>query len=86
MSKFNACKSAVAGRSIKYWRLKCITRMTADNKKSYLGHFNKLVDEYNNSYHRSIDKKLTVADCSDVTEKLQSSLKATKFKIRDRVR
>ena len=86
MSKFNACKSAVAERSIKYWRLKCITRMTADNKKSYLGYFNKLVDEYNNSYHRSIDKKLTVADCSDVTEKLQSSLKATKFKIRDRVR
>ena len=60
--------------------------MTADNKKSYLGYFNKLVDEYNNSYHRSIDKKLTVADCSDVTEKLQSSLKATKFKICDRVR
>ena len=86
MSKFNACKSAVAERSIKYWRLKCITRMTADNKKSYLGYFNKLVDEYNNSYHRSIDKKLTVADCSDVTEKLQSSPKATKFKIRDRVR
>ena len=86
MSKFHACKSAVAERSIKYWRLKCITRMTADNKKSYLGYFNKLVDEYNNSYHRSIDKKLTVADCSDVTEKLQSSLKATKFKIRDRVR
>ena len=86
MSKFNACKSAVAERSIKYWGLKCITRMTADNKKSYLGYFNKLVDEYNNSYHRSIDKKLTVADCSDVTEKLQSSLKATKFKILDRVR
>ena len=86
MSKFNACKSAVAERSTKYWGLKCITRMTADNKKSYLGYFNKLVDEYNNSYHRSIDKKLTVADCSDVTEKLQSSLKATKFKIRDRVR
>ena len=86
MSKFNACKSAVAERSIKYWGLKCITRMTADNKKSYLGYFNKLVDEYNNSYHRSIDKKLTVTDCSDVTEKLQSSLKATKFKIRDRVR
>ena len=31
--------------------------MTADNKKSYLGYFNKLVDEYNNSYHHSIDKK-----------------------------
>ena len=57
MSTFNACKSAVAEGSIKYWRLTWITRMTADNKKSYLGYFNKLVDEYNNSYHHSIDKK-----------------------------
>ena len=31
--------------------------MTANNKKSYLGYFNKLVDEYNNTYHRSIGKK-----------------------------
>ena len=54
--------------------------MTADNKKSYLGYFNKLVDEYNNSYHRSIDKKLTVADCSDVTESFNQVLKPLNLK------
>ena len=32
--------------------------MTANDSKSYLKYFNKLVDEYNNAYHRSIGKTL----------------------------
>ena len=31
--------------------------MAADDSKSYLFYLNKLVDEYNNSYHYSIGKK-----------------------------
>ena len=31
--------------------------MAANDRKSYLGYLNKLVDEYNNTYHRSIGKK-----------------------------
>ena len=31
--------------------------MTANDSKSYLSYFNKLVDEYNNTYHHSINKK-----------------------------
>ena len=28
------------------------------NRKSYLGYLNKLIDEYNNTYHRCIGKNL----------------------------
>ena len=38
--------------------------MTADVSKSYLRDLNKLVDEYNNGYHRSIDTKPVNADYS----------------------
>ena len=31
--------------------------MTGNDYKSYLGYLNKVVDEYNNSYHHSIGKK-----------------------------
>ena len=34
--------------------------MTANNTKSYLVYFNKLVDEHNNTYHRSIGKKILI--------------------------
>ena len=30
--------------------------MTANNSKSYFGYLNKLVDEHNNTYHRSTIK------------------------------
>ena len=32
--------------------------MTANNSKSYLSCYNKLVDEYSNTYHRFIAKSL----------------------------
>ena len=31
--------------------------MTANDRKSYLSYLNKLVDQYNNSYHHSSNKK-----------------------------
>ena len=57
--------------------------MTANASKSYLSYLNKLVDEYNNTYHCSIGKKPIDADYSALTE---SSQKAPKFKVCDRVR
>ena len=60
--------------------------MTAIDSKSYLGYLNKLVDEYNNSYHCSISKKSTDADYSGLTATIESSHKALKFKVRDKVR
>ena len=60
--------------------------MTANDSKSYLGYLNKLVDQYNNTYHCSIDKKPADADYSALTEEIDPSHKAPKFHVGDRVR
>ena len=36
--------------------------MTTNDSKSYLSYLNKLVDQCNNTYHSSINKKLINAD------------------------
>ena len=53
--------------------------MTANDSKSYLSYLNKLVDQYNNSFHYSIDKKPINADYSALTEKIYPNLKVSKF-------
>ena len=60
--------------------------MTANDSKSYLPYLNKLVDQYNNTYHHSINKKPINADYSALTEKIETNPKAPKFKVNDRVR
>ena len=47
---------------------------------------NKLVDQYNNNYHRSIGKKPIDTDYSALTKEIESSYKVPKFKVRDTVR
>ena len=43
--------------------------MAADNSKSYLGYLNNCVHrQYNNTYHRSIDKKPVHADYFPLTD------------------
>ena len=60
--------------------------MTANDIKSYLPHLNKLVDQYKNTYHHSINKKPINADYSALTENIETNPKAPKFKVKDRVR
>ena len=60
--------------------------MTANDSNSYLPYLNKLVNQYNNTYHHSINKKPINADYSALTEKIETNLKAPKFKVKDRVR
>ena len=60
--------------------------MTANNGKYYLGHLDKLVDEYNNTYHHSIDKEPIDADFSTLAEEIESIYKVPKFKVGDRTR
>ena len=60
--------------------------MTANDSKSYLGYLNKLVDQCNNTYHCSIDKKPVDADYSALTEEIDPIHKAPKFQVGDRVR
>ena len=47
---------------------------------------NKLVDQYNNTYHHSINKKPCNADYSALTEKIETNPKAPKSKVNDRVK
>ena len=60
--------------------------MTANDSKSYFPYLNKLVDEYNNTYHHSINKKPITADYFAFTENTESNPKAPKFELNDRVR
>ena len=60
--------------------------MTANDSKSDLPYLNKLVDQYNNTYHHSIKKIPINADYSAWTEKNDANRKTAKMKINDRVR
>ena len=60
--------------------------MTANDNKSYLSYLNDLVDQYNNTYHHSVNKKPVNVDYSAFIEKIETNAKAPKFKVNDRVR
>ena len=60
--------------------------MTGNDNKSYLPYLNKLVDQYNNTYHHSINEKPINADCSVLAHEIKTNHKALKFKVNDRVR
>ena len=65
----NEGKSVIVERFIKTLKSKIFKKITANDNKSYLSYLNKLVDQYNSTYHHSIDKKLINADHSSLTEK-----------------
>ena len=56
--------------------------MTANDSKSYISYLNKLADQYNNTYHHSINKNPINTDNSTLTEKIDTNLKAPKFKVK----
>ena len=60
--------------------------MTANDSKSYLPYLKKLVDQYNNTYYHSINKKPIDAYYSALTEKIETDSKIRKFKVNDTVR
>ena len=60
--------------------------MTVNDSKSYLRYLNKLLVQQNNTYHHSINKNPINADCSTLTEKIETNFKAPIFKVNDRVR
>ena len=47
---------------------------------------NKWLNQCNNTYHQSIDKKPINVNDSTFTEKIETNLKAPKFEVNDRVR
>ena len=48
--------------------------MTANDSKPCLSYWHKLVDQYNNTYHHSINKKPVDADYSVLTETIEAIL------------
>ena len=56
-------------------------QLTSNGNKSCLCYLNKLVDEYNYSYHPSIGRKSTNVDYSALTEKIESSHSPPKSKV-----
>ena len=57
----NEGKSVFAERFIKTFKGKIYKKFKPNDNKSYLGYLNKLINEYNNSYHHSIGKEIIVA-------------------------
>ena len=84
-STHNESKSVITERFIKILKAKIYKKMTANDHKSCLSYLNKIADQYNNTYQHSINKKLTNADYSALTEKIETNLKAPRFKVNARV-
>ena len=82
----NEGKSVIAEISIKILKAKVYKKMASNDSKSYLPYLNKVVDQQNNTYHYSINKKPINADYSGLTKKNETNPKALKFKVNCRVK
>ena len=63
----NEGKLVIAERLIKTLKAKICGKMIANNSKYYLAYMNKLVDQCNNTYHHSINKKTINGDYSGLS-------------------
>ena len=77
-STHNECKSVITERFIKTLKAKIYKKMTANDSK--------LVDQYNNIYHHSINKKPIDDNYSALAEKIETEPKVPKFKVNHSVR
>ena len=84
--KHNGGRSKNAERFIKTLKYKIYKQMTANYSKSYLAYLNKLVDQCNDTYHHSINKKAINADYFAPTENIEINPKAPKLKVNERVK
>ena len=57
--------------------------MAPNDSKSYLASLNKLVEQYNNTYHYSIKKSPVNVDYSALAEINKTNLKVPKFQVND---
>ena len=55
--------------------------MTANDSKVYLGYLNKLADQYQKAYHRSIDKRAIDPYYSALNEEIETSPLSSKLKL-----
>ena len=79
-STHNEDKPVITERFIKTLKAKIYKKMTANDSKCYLPYLIKLVDQYNNTYHHSINKKPINVNYSALTKKLRPILKLLNLK------
>ena len=83
----NEKKSVVAERFIRTLETKIYKNMTAVSKKVYIDKLDDIVDEYNNTYHRTIKMKpVDVKDDTYIDFEKEVNDKDLKFKVGDNVR
>ena len=75
-STHNEGKSVIAERFKETFKAKVYKKMTATDTKSYLSYLDKLVDQYNNTYHHSVNKRPINANYFVLTENIETNLKA----------
>ena len=86
-STYNEGKSAVAERFIRTLKNKIQKNMTAISKNVYFDVLDHIVDEYNNTYHKTIKMKpVDIGDDSFAEYNEESNEKDPKFKVGDHVR
>ena len=81
----NEEKSVVAERFIRTLRTKIYKYMTSVSTNVYIDKLDDIVDEYNNTYHRTIKMKPGVKDNTDIDFKKEVNGKDSKFKVGDHV-
>ena len=86
-STYNEGKSVVAERSIRTLKNKIYKHVTAISKNVYFDVLNDIVDEYNNTHHKTIKMKpINVKSDSFAEYNEESNEKDPKFKVGDHVR
>ena len=86
-STHNERKSVVAETFIRTLQIKIYKYMTSLSKSVYIDKLDDIVDEYNNTYHRTIKMKPVDVKSGNYIEcNVNSSDKDPKFKVGDHVR
>ena len=83
----NEGKSVVAEKFIRTLKTKIYKYITSISKNVYINKLNDIVNEYNNTYHRTIKMKpVNVKDNACIDFEKEVDNKDSKFKIGDHVR
>ena len=86
-STHNEGKSVVAERFIRTLKNKIYKYMTSISKNVYIDQLDDIVNEYNNTYHRTIKMKpIDVIDNTYINIGKEVNVKDSKFKVGDHVR
>ena len=78
-STHNKGESVIAESFIKILKAKITKIITANHSKPYHSYLKKLLDQYNNAYHRSVNNKPIIADYFVFTENAETNRKTPQF-------